>query len=404
MKKTKFLAALLAMACLAGVAVSCDDDDDDDVTDPNGTTEETGTTLTGGEISGRYTENLTLKEGNYSLTGSLQMVAPAVLTIEAGTTITAANNGEIIYILIEQGAQIQAVGTASKPIVMTSANTTAGGWGGIHICGYAHTNSGSDTYSEIGDAAYGGSDDTDNSGTIKYVIIKYSGYALDEEHEANGISLYGVGSGTTISYVHVDMGGDDGIEFFGGSVNIDHTVVTNCSDDSYDWTEGWNGTAEYIVAYQASSDVLGYDCDCLMECDNNGSDYDATPLACPTIKYATLIGNDSSDNKRGIRLRAGTGFIITNTLVTGKAKAITLATTQTVGYADAGSSYFGNVVISNEIVNEEGSGYDNDSFVAAGNTANYDVASALSSTYIGQVSGAGAVSSSSDWTSGWVSF
>lgn len=129
----------------------------------------------------------------------------------------------------------------------------------------AHTNAGSGS-SEIGNASYGGDVEDDNSGTIEYVVIRNSGYALDSEHEANGISLYGVGSGTTISNVYVVNGSDDGIEFFGGSVNIDHCIVEDCTDDSFDWTEGWNGTAEYIVAYQT---VDG--CDCLMECDNNGA-------------------------------------------------------------------------------------------------------------------------------------
>lgn len=357
MKKNKLMAALLIIASLASV-VSCEKDDPEN-------NEEENT-----ELSGRYTSDLVLKKGDYTLTGSLQMVAPATLTIEAGTTITAANNGEIIYILIEQGAKINAVGTASEPIVLTAAKQSAGSWGGIHICGRAHSNSGESNYSEIGNAPYGGSTENDNSGTIKYVRIEYSGYSLDEEHEANGLSLYGVGNGTSISYVHVDKGSDDGIEFFGGSVNIDHCVVTDCSDDSYDWTEGWNGTAEYIVAYQSDPATLGYDCDCLMECDNNGSNADATPVSHPVIRYATLIGNANSENSRGIRLRAGTQVELSNVLVAGKAKSVTLQTAQTVASFDNGVSKASGVIMSSTLTNEEGSGYDNDAFVAAGNTAN----------------------------------
>lgn len=89
------------------------------------------------------------------------------------------------------------------------------------------------------------------------------------------------------------MGADDGFEFFGGAVNVDHCVVVDCTDDSFGWTEGWNGKGEYLVAYQTDPT-----CDCLMECDNNGDDFNATPVAHPTLNHITLIGNNSSDNKK----------------------------------------------------------------------------------------------------------
>ena len=220
--------------------------------------------------------------------------------------------------------------------------------------------------SEIVGAPYGGSNDADNSGSLRYVRIQYSGLALDSEHEANGLSLYGVGNGTKISYVQILDGSDDGIEFFGGSANIDHCVVENCTDDSFDWTEGWNGTAEYIVAYQTVAE-----CDCLMECDNNGDNNDATPVAHPTIRYATFVGNNSSDNKRGLRFREGTQVTLEYALVTGKPSPVTLETSQTVASFDNGTSSIKNTYISGTLVNEEGTGYDNSDFVAAGNTANY---------------------------------
>ena len=218
MKTSKILmSALMAALVVAGLS-SCNKNggnttsDDDDYT-----------------LGGRITEDLTLERGEtYRLESSLQVVAPATLTIEPGVTVIAdesAGSDNIIYILIEQGARIMAEGTASEPIVMTSENKEAGAWGGLHICGKAHTNADGATTSEIGNAAYGGDSENDNSGVLKYIRIEYSGLALDSEHEANGVSLYGVGNGTEISYIHVVDGSDDGIEFFGGSVNIDHCIV-----------------------------------------------------------------------------------------------------------------------------------------------------------------------------------
>lgn len=390
MKKFDLLAAVLVSASFMTLFVSCDKNDTK--VDDN-----SATVLEGGEISGRYSSDLTLKKGEYSLTGSLQIEAPATLTIEPGTVITADDNGSIIYILIEQGAKIKAEGTKDQPIVMTSAKKEAGAWGGLHICGKAHSNAGSGNKSEIGNASYGGNVENDNSGVLKYICIEYSGYALDSEHEANGISLYGVGNGTSISYIQIKDGSDDGIEFFGGSVNIDHCIVENCTDDSFDWTEGWNGKAEYIVAYQSVPE-----CDCLMECDNNGKNNDAAPVAHPVIKYATFIGNNSADNKRGIRLRAGTQVELSYALVTGKPKPITLETEQTVASFDNGKSAITNTLISGEVTNELGSGkYDNSVFASAqGNKSGYKGFD-FTGKYIGKFEGCGAVSADDNWTAGW---
>ena len=327
----------------------------------------------------------------------------------------------IIYILIEQGAKIIAEGTESEPITLTAEEKKAGAWGGLHICGYAHTNASGETTSEIGGALYGGNNDSDNSGSLKYVRIQYSGLALDSEHEANGLSLYGVGNGTKISYVQVLDGSDDGIEFFGGSANIDHCIVENCTDDSFDWTEGWNGTAEYIVAYQSVSEcdwngtaeyIVAYqsvsECDCLMECDNNGDNNEASPVAHPTVRYATFVGNNSADNARGLRFREGTYVNLEYALVTGKPKPITLETTYTdASFAD-GKSSIKNTYISGELVNEvvndqdENIGtYFNADFVSDGNTADYDFSSVFTDNFIGKVGQSGAVSADDNWTAGW---
>ncbi|MGM9767157.1 MAG: hypothetical protein ACI3Z0_01675 [Candidatus Cryptobacteroides sp.] len=390
MKKITIFAAIAAMA--AGL-VSCDKEN---------SKKEGG--IENNEISGRITSDLTLKSGQtYHLVGSLQVVAPATLTIEPGVTVSAADNGEINYILIEQGAKINASGTASSPIVLTADSKTTGAWGGLHICGKAHSNkaanAGESLTSEIGNAVYGGNEENDNSGVLKYVRLEYTGYKLDAEHEANGLSLYGVGNGTSISYIECYMGSDDGIEFFGGSVNVDHCVVVDCTDDSFDWTEGWNGKGEYLVAYQSDPT-----CDCLMECDNNGDDFNATPVAHPTLKYITLVGNNSTENKRGIRLRAGTQATIENALISGKPLGITAETTQTIEALASGKSVLKNIymdtVFSEKVEEGQESKYASAQFLADGtNKENFTIT--LKDRFVGMIDGNGAVDAASDWTKGW---
>ena len=363
--KTNFMkVSTWAMALCASMAVfmACNDDE-------NGTTPPPAPSVE--NLGGIVTENMTLTANTeYKLTSQLQVKAPAVLTIEEGVKITAADSEDPIYILIEQGAKINAVGTVENPIVMTAENKTAGGWGGLHICGYAPTNAGSG-FSEIGNAAYGGNDANDNSGVLKYIRLEYTGFALDDEHESNGISFYGVGAGTQVSYVQTYVGADDGLEFFGGTVNVDHCVVVDCTDDSFDWTEGWSGTATNLVAYQTDAS-----CDCLIEADNNGDNFDATPVAHPTLRNLYLVGNGSSENKRGIRLRAGTRANIDGAKVAGKPNPLTIETTQTDDALANGTSVLKNVQIAGVLKNDvTGGKYLSANFLAGqGNAENAQIA------------------------------
>lgn len=301
-------------------------------------------------LKGTLTTNKTLEANKvYALSGEYIVKAGATLTIKEGVKIVAMTDDESVdYILVQQGAKIEAVGTKENPIIMTSDKKESGAWGGLHICGKAHTNAeGGTGKSEIGDAAYGGSADNDNSGTLKYIRLENTGYALDSEHEANGISFYGVGNGTTVEYVQAYNGSDDGFEFFGGSVDVKHMVVTNCSDDSFDWTEGWNGRGQFLVAYQEAKETLGFDCDCLMECDNNGKNFAATPVACPTLANLTLIGNGGE--KQGVRLRAGTQVKMYNALISGKGKCLTTETTETEKALVDGTSVLNYVTLATDI-------------------------------------------------------
>ena len=400
----KFLTA--AVIASMAFATACNNNTDNN---PDDTTLK-GEIPTGTTLTGNITANATLTSGSsYKLSGGLHVKAGNTLTIEPGVTIVAVDDDAPDYILIEQGAKIDAQGTVSNPIVMTSELKKSGAWGGIHICGRAHTNAGEGVLSEIGNAPYGGSDDSDNSGTLRYIRLEYTGFALDEEHEANGISFYGVGNGTTVEYVQAYKGSDDGFEFFGGSVNVKHMVVTDCTDDSFDWTEGWNGRGQFLVAYQSGEE----ECDCLMECDNNGNNFDATPVAHPILSNLTLVGDNSANNTRGIRLRAGTQAEIYNSIITGKAKCITLETEQTEQALLSGTSKLQHIAMSSDLNSENGI-YTAEMFAAAtGNSTDY--VNALADDYVGTISGGvtpddpfftrvdykGAVSASDDWTSGW---
>ena len=348
---------LFSMALLAGMTLfaACSNDETSNNGD-NGIAD--GTTL-----SGTITEDVTLKSGNtYKLSGAYTVEEGATLNIEPGVKLIAVYDDNVDYILIKQGAKINAKGTADAPIIMTSEKKEAGAWGGIHICGRAHTNAeGGKGSSEIGGAEYGGNDDKDNSGTLQYVRLEYTGYAFDEEHEANGISFYGVGSGTTVDHCVAYKGSDDGFEFFGGSVNVSNMVVISCSDDSFDWTEGWNGTGTNLVAYQEAESTLGYDCDCLIEADNNENNYQATPIAHPTLKNLILVGNGGS--KQGVRLRRGTQVTLDNAQICGKGKALTVESTETETALTDGTSSITNTTISNNVDSEKGI-YTNDVFAA----------------------------------------
>ncbi|MFW5851989.1 MAG: hypothetical protein ACOCWB_07185 [Bacteroidota bacterium] len=306
MKKVQLHVAIAAISLVLGMMfTSCKEDDPD-------TPENNTDTILTGEI----TEDLTLtSDQTWYLRGDVHVVAPATLTIEEGTEIIAQSD-VVTYLLIEQGAKIDAVGTATKPIVFTADVKESGAWGSIHICGKAPINvQGGAGSSEIGDAAYGGSAANDNSGKMKYCILEYTGTSLDEEHESNGLSLYGVGNGTTLEYIQIYKGDDDGIEFFGGTVNIKYAMVYGAKDDCFDWTQGWTGKGQYLLAKQIPG--IG---DRGFEGDNNSKDNAASPFANPTLANITLVGgyeNGEEAGKYGMKLREGTKGKIYNAVVTG---------------------------------------------------------------------------------------
>lgn len=276
-------------------------------------------------LSGTYTENLTLDANNtYKVNGSLIMTSGTTLTIPAGMTIKALASGANVYVAISQGAKINAVGTANNPIVFTSDASTpaAGDWGGLILLGKAPVNSvsGSATStSEIASLPYGGIDPADDSGTLKYVRVEYSGGAADGQSENNGFSFYGVGNGTSVQYVESFEGKDDGFEFFGGTVDVQYLASINSQDDSIDWTEGFSGTITNGYVKQGVNHDKG------IEADGYNSDYgnNSNPLfwANPTLTNITIIGNGSTTGGEAVRLRVGTKASLNNLYIQGFDKA-----------------------------------------------------------------------------------
>ena len=335
----------LSLTFLLVLFSSCGNDDTADIIiNING---DTGGNTDAIELSGNQTADLTLDAANeYLVTGPLIMESGTTLTVPAGMTIKAAATGADVYIAIAQGAQINANGTANDPIVFTSASNTpnAGDWGGLILLGKAPINSvvGGDatSTSEIASLPYGGSTADDNSGTLRYVRVEYSGGKADGQSENNGISFYGVGNGTTVEYIQAYVGKDDGVEFFGGTVNVDYLAVINSEDDSIDWTEGYTGTITNAYVKHGADHDKGIEADGFNT--DIGNNADPKFYSKPTVTNLTIVGLGSGTDNEAIRLRAGTQGIFTNVLIQGFDEGFDLD-------GDAGESPTGAGVLSGDL-------------------------------------------------------
>jgi len=229
-----FAAAIAAFSIL--FATSCSSDDDFTPEDDGGGNVEL-TDLSGNLESSR----VLLATEEYTVTGPYLVKAGATLTIPAGTVIVSQSTQDR-YIAVEQGGRIDIQGTANLPVIMRSDSGASGSWGGLLICGEAPTTEGVDVTAEVAGLIYGGTNPAHSSGNIDYLIIEDAGAQINSESQYNGLTLYSVGSGTTIDNVAIINGADDGVEFFGGTVSVTNLYLENNEDDAVDWTEGWNGT------------------------------------------------------------------------------------------------------------------------------------------------------------------
>ena len=237
--KTRNLKQFVFAGILATLFASCDTGE----TLSSGDTEKGD--LENGVLNGLLEEDYTLDSRiNYNLTGAFIVADGAKLTIPAGTQIVAEAGGADVYVAVLKGGQIDIQGSVDNPVLMTSDAGESGDWGGLTICGEATTTAGVDAEAEVGGFKYGGTEDADNSGSIKNLVIVGTGAQINTESQYNGVSFYAVGSGTVVENVAVINGADDGVEFFGGTVSVKNIYLENNEDDSIDWTEGWNGTVE----------------------------------------------------------------------------------------------------------------------------------------------------------------
>ena len=284
------------------------------------------------QLSGTVTSDLTLTRSNYYVLDGRVTIGgdnadSAVLTIESGTTIIGDDPED--FLVIARGSQILANGTANAPITLTAVDDVTGSiadpadtqglWGGLVINGNAPINdcpAGADggtvdctKEGEANSGLFGGADPADDSGVLNYVVVKFAGSNVDPENQLNGIAFQGVGSGTEVDFVQVFNNLDDGIEFFGGTVNASHIVLVGNADDSLDWTDGWTGSIQWLHIQQSAA--VG---DNGIEADNREGDEQATPIAEPLIANMTIVGNPA---ERAIRLRRGTGLRLFNSEVSG---------------------------------------------------------------------------------------
>lgn len=351
MRKLKFLA--IAMFGFASVLTSCSSDDNEDpiVVEP-------------ATLSGNITTNTTLTADKaWILNGVVRVMNGATLTIEPGTTIKG-DKASKAALIIERGGKINAEGTASKPIVFTSnqaANERGiGDWAGVIICGKAPINQAGGAAQYEGGilgadvANYGGTDANDNSGVIKFVRIEYAGIAYATDKEINSLTLAAVGSGTVLENIQVSFGGDDGFEFFGGTVNAKNLIAYRCTDDDFDFEYGYNGRIQYAISIK---DPLVFDNSSSgasngIECDN-GSTVDVTPVNKPVLSNFTFIGPGAGANAKhnsGVIFRKGTAFVLRNSIIVDHLKAgFELATPKAGDRLSTGESDFkNNLIFGNE--------------------------------------------------------
>ncbi|MDG3583979.1 hypothetical protein [Galbibacter pacificus] len=324
----KNLKTFLSMAAIAVILASCSSDDDNSdnpIEEKDGKiTSTTDPDYDPANLQGEVVGDITLAANTaYTLTGSLKVTENATLTIEAGTTITAHAESEAdrtkLYITIAPGSKIMANGTATAPITITSDDKEAGAWGGLLIAGNArqNKNDGGTAVAEVGDGlTYGGDNDEDNSGVIKYMILEYTGSAINSESEFNGFTFYAVGNGTTVENIAVMSGSDDAFEFFGGTVNVKNALGVNVKDDIFDWTDGWRGTATNFYGLREDGFDLQSEDPRGIEADSNENDNAAEPRSNPTFNGLTIVNKSNSIAfTDAIKLRRGTDVTITNALV-----------------------------------------------------------------------------------------
>lgn len=287
----------------------------------------------------------------WTLKGYVYVTDGAKLIIQPGTTIVS-DVAEKGALCIERGSQIIAEGTQSKPIVFTSGRPegqrSPGDWGGIVILGRAKTNRSSEPTIEGGiGRPYGGTNDSDNSGVLRYVRIEYAGIAAMPNSEINALTLGGVGNGTILENIQTIYANDDAFEFFGGTVNGKNLYAFATADDDFDFDFGYTGMITNGVAKRDPQFVDSGDAGNGVECDNDGTGSAAQPYTHPKLYNMIFVGPNTSsalaNHNLGLRFRRATQFTMKNSVVWGWMKGgLSLESNETAQFVKDGVSVFEN--------------------------------------------------------------
>ena len=361
MKRQAILLALSAMIFTSACEKSTVDDTPGAIGNPGATTSV--------EVSSDITANTTWTADKlYLIKNIINVRSGATLTIEAGTLIKG-DKATRATLVINRGGKINASGTADKPIVFTSNQPVgaraAGDWGGIVILGRAPNNQGADTpiegitaTTDVAKTSHGGTDAADNSGTLKYIRIEFAGVPLSPDNEINGLTLGSVGSGTTLDYIQVYRSGDDGFEFFGGTVNAKHLLSIGTLDDDFDTDFGYSGKIQFALAQRfiTLADVSGSNG---FESDNDGSGSVKTPSTSAVFSNITVIGPLSSatmgsfnaNYQHAAQIRRNSSISIFNSIFTGYTEGIYIDDSKVAVAKSTSNNYLtGNLVFQNNLV------------------------------------------------------
>lgn len=317
MKTKSFLSAALAATTLSMTFTACGNDDNNEVIDnpsvayiwgtdgsintcdhllftADGKEDISGTVIGNGDKEFVFKGKQTLKRGTYLLKGWVYVADGSELTIEPGTIIKG-DKASAASLIVEPGGKLLAQGTASQPIVFTSAeakgNRKPGDWGGLIICGRSTNNKGVLGQQIEGGprTKHGGTDPTDNSGALSYVRVEFAGYPFQKDKEINGITFGSVGNGTQIDHIQVSYTNDDSYEWFGGTVNCKYLVAYNGWDDEFDTDNGYSGKVQFALSIRNpriadTSQSNGF------ESDNDADGSLTEPFTSAVFSNVTFVG------------------------------------------------------------------------------------------------------------------
>ncbi|MFD1467304.1 hypothetical protein ACFQ48_03630 [Hymenobacter caeli] len=339
-------------------------------------------------VQGEITTNTTWTAANqYLLQGYVYVRSGATVTIEAGTLIKGDKDSKG-SLIIEPGAKLIAIGTVAKPIVFTSNQPKGarnyGDWGGVILCGNAPVNTvvnGVKPQVEGGPTTrYGSADPTntaavaDNSGTLQYVRIEFGGVAFSPNNEINGLTLCGVGNGTTIDHIQVSYSGDDSYEWFGGTVNAKYLVAHRGFDDDFDTDSGFSGKLQFLVSLRdpLAADQSGSKG---FESDNDANNTDNTPKTSAVFSNVTLVGplinpsgtgGISSQYVAGVHIRRNSAISLFNSVVMGWPTGVLIDGTKAGANVASGALAIKNTIVAGSPTGSNSKGGQKDVIYIAG--------------------------------------